>query len=74
MTVTPVDTVQYCSLCSLNPEMPPDVHGNMEQKDEGKMNPELKELEPPSPGTGLETYQTAVSLERGDVGKRTNHR
>ena len=25
VTVTPVDTVQHCSPCPLNPEMPPDV-------------------------------------------------
>ena len=42
-------------------------------KEEGRMNPELTELEPPSTGTGLET-RTAKSLERGDMGERTNHR
>ena len=55
VAVTPVDTVQYCSPCSLNPEMPSDVHVNMEEKDEGKMDPELKELESPSAGTAFET-------------------
>ena len=25
VTVTPVDTVQHCSSCTLNPDMPPDV-------------------------------------------------
>ena len=54
MTVTPVDTVQYCSSRPLNPELPSDVHAKMEEKDEGWMNPELKELEPPSAGTGFE--------------------
>ena len=54
MTVTPVDTVQHCSPCPLNPEMPPDVCMRLESN-EGKMDPELKELESPSPGTGLET-------------------
>ena len=55
VTVTPVDTVQYCSPRPLNTEIPSDVHVEMEEKDEGKMNPELKELEPPSAGTGLKT-------------------
>ena len=54
MTVTPVDTVQHCSPCLLNPEMPPDVCTRLESN-EGKMDPELKELESPSAGTGLET-------------------
>ena len=53
--VTPVDTVQYCRPCSLNPEMPSDVHVKMEEQDKGKMDPELKDLEPPSAGTDLET-------------------
>ena len=55
VTVTPVDTVQYCSPRPLNPEIPSDVHVKMEEKDEGKMDSELKKLEPPSAGTGLET-------------------
>ena len=55
MAVTPVDTVQYCSPRPLNPEISSDVHVKMEEKDESKMDPELKELEPPSAGTGLET-------------------
>ena len=54
-TVTPVDTVQYCSPRPLNPEIPSDVHVKREAKDEGKMDLELKELEPPSAGKGLET-------------------
>ena len=54
MTVTPVDSVQHCSLCPLNPEMPPDVCMRLESN-EGKMDPELKELESPSADTGLET-------------------
>ena len=37
------------------------------------MGPELKELESPSAGTGLET-PGQVSPQRGDMGKRTNHR
>ena len=54
MTVTPVDTVQHCSPCPLNPEMPPDVYMRLESN-EGKVDPELKELESPSAGTDLET-------------------
>ena len=55
VTVTPVDTVQYCSPRPLNPEIPSDVHVKMEEKDEGRMNPEREELESPSAGTGFET-------------------
>ena len=51
--VTPVDTVQHCSPCPLNPEMPPDICMRLESN-EGKMDPELKELESPSASTGLE--------------------
>ena len=54
VTVTPVDTVQHCSPCSPNPDMPSDVYFRLESS-EGKMGPELKELESPSAGTGLET-------------------
>ena len=54
VTVTPVDTVLYCSPRPLNPEILSDVHVKMEEKDEGKMDPELKELEPPSVGADLE--------------------
>ena len=54
MTVPPVSTVQHCIPQSLNPEIPPDVCISLESN-EGKMDPELKELEPTSAGTGLET-------------------
>ena len=54
VTVTPVGTVQHCSPCPFSPEMPPDVCLRLESN-EGKMDPELKELESPSAGTGLET-------------------
>ena len=54
VTVTPVSTAQHCIPHSLNPEMPPDVFISLENN-EGKMDPELTELEPPSAGTGLET-------------------
>ena len=54
VTVTPVDTVQYCSPCSPDPELSPYVCVNLENA-EGKMGPELEELESPSAGTGLKT-------------------
>ena len=53
MTFTPVDTAQHCSPCPLNPEMPADVLMRLESN-EGKMDPELKELELPLAGTDLE--------------------
>ena len=54
MTVTPVNTVQHCSPCPLDPEPSSSVYVKLESS-EGKMGPELKELESPSAGTGLET-------------------
>ena len=54
VTVTPDDTVQHCSPCSPNHDMPSDVCFMLESS-EGKMGPELKEFESPSAGTGLET-------------------
>ena len=54
VTVTPVDTVQHCSPCPLDPEPSSSVYVKLESS-EGKMGPELKELESPSAGTGLET-------------------
>ena len=54
MTVTPVSIVQHCIPRSLNPEIPSDVHVNMEEKDQDWMNPERDELESSSAGTGLE--------------------
>ena len=50
-----VYTVQHCSPCSLNPETPSDVHVKMEEKGEGKTDPELKEFKSSSAGTGFET-------------------
>ena len=55
VTDTPVSTAQHCIPRSLNPKIPSDVYVSMEEKDEGKINPELTELEPPSAGTGIET-------------------
>ena len=54
MTVTPDDTVQHCSPCSPNPDMPSDVCFKL-KSNKGKMDPERGELESPSAGTGLET-------------------
>ena len=54
VTVTPVDTAQHCSPCPLNPGMPPDVCFKLESN-EGKMDPDIMELESPSAGTSLET-------------------
>ena len=54
MTVTPVDTVQYCSPSPQTPEPSPVVCINLENN-EGSMNPEQGELERSSAGTGLET-------------------
>ena len=55
VTVTPLSTVQHCIPRPLNPETPSGVYVSMEEKGEGRMNPEPTELEPPSAGTGLET-------------------
>ena len=72
VTVTSDDTVQYCSPCSPNPDMPSDVCIEL-KSNSGKMDPERGELESPSAGTGLETPGQQCP-ERGDVGPRTNHR
>ena len=54
VTVTPVDTVQYCSPSSQTLEPPLNICVNLENN-EGKMDPELKELKSSSTGTGFET-------------------
>ena len=54
VTVTPVDTVQYCSPSPQTPEPSPDVFVKLETN-EGRMGPGQGELEPPSAGTGLAT-------------------
>ena len=54
VTVTRVNTVQHSSLCPLDPEPSPSINVELENA-EGKMGPELEELEPPSADTGLET-------------------
>ena len=55
VAVPPVSTTHRSIPRSLNPETPSHVYVSMEEKEEGRMNPELTELEPPSAGTGLET-------------------
>ena len=54
VTVTPVDAVRYCSLSPQTPEPLSSVCVKLENN-EGKMDPERGELEPPSAGTDLET-------------------
>ena len=49
-----VDPVQHSSPYPLDPEPSPDVCVNLEHN-EGRMDPELEELESPSAGTGLKT-------------------
>ena len=56
MTVTPVDTVQYRSPSPQNPEPSQDVCVNLENN-EGRMDPERGELEPPSAGAGTPGQQ-----------------
>ena len=54
VTVTPVDTVQHCSPCPLDPEPSPDVCVKL-GSNEGRMDLERGELKSSSAGTGLET-------------------
>ena len=54
VTVTPVDTVQYCNPSPQTPKPSPDVCVNLENS-KGRIDPERGELEPPSAGTGLKT-------------------
>ena len=54
VTVTPIDTVQYCTPSPQIPEPSPNVCFELENN-EGKMDPEQGELESSSTGTGLET-------------------
>ena len=54
VTVTLVDTVQHCSPCPPNPDMPSDVCLKFKSI-ERKMDPEQGELESSSAGRGLET-------------------
>ena len=54
VTVTPVGTVQYCSLSPQTPESSSSVCVQLESK-VGRMDPERGELKSSSAGTGLET-------------------
>ena len=54
MIVTSIGTVQHCSLCSPNPDMPSSVYVELENS-EAKMGPERDELKLSSAGTGFET-------------------
>ena len=64
VTVTPVDTVHYCSPSPRTPEPSPDVCVSLENN-EGRMDPEQGELEPPSAGTGLETPEQQCPPNEG---------
>ena len=64
VTVTPVDTVQYCSPSPQTPEPSPKACYKLENN-EGRMDPERGELEPPSAGTGLERPDSSVLRTRG---------
>ena len=57
VTVTPVDTVQYYipRSPSSEPSFDACVYVEMEEKDEGTMDPERDQLKPPSASTGFET-------------------
>ena len=72
VAVTPDDTVQHCSPCSPNPDMPSDVCFKL-KSNEGKMYPERGELESPSAGAGLETPGQQRPLNEGtrDKGRTT---
>ena len=72
VTVTPIGTVQHSSPYPLDPEMPADVCMRLESS-EGKTGPELKELESPSVGTGLETPGQQCP-PNGGMRDRTNYR
>ena len=54
VSVTPDDTVQHCSPCSPNSDIPTSVCVKLENN-EGKVDPEQGELKSSSAGTGLET-------------------
>ena len=54
VTVTLVDTVQHCSPCSPNPDVPSSVDVELGNS-EAKMGPELEEFESSPTGTGFET-------------------
>ena len=72
VTITPVDTVQHCSPCPLDPEPSPDVCVKLENN-QGRMDPERGELEPPSAGTGLVTPRQQCPPNEGtwETGRTT---
>ena len=55
VTVAPVDTAQYCSPRPPSPEISFGARVYLEKNEEGRMDPEPDQLEPPSAGTGFET-------------------
>ena len=67
VTVAPIDTAQYCSPRSLISEISSDVRVFMEKNEEGRMDKESDQLEPPSAGTCFETpgQQCLPSWETG---------
>ena len=69
VTVTPVDTVQYCSPSPQTPEPLTDVCVHLENN-ERRMDPERGELEPPSAGTGFETHGQQCPPNEGTWEKR----
>ena len=72
VNVMPADTVQYCSPSPQTPEPSPEVCVYLESN-EGRMDPERGELEPPSAGRGLETPGQQCSSNEGTWKKgRTN--
>ena len=64
MTVKPVGTVQHCSPCTPNPDMPSGVYFRLENT-EGEMDPRLKEPKSSSAGTGLNTPGQQCPLNEG---------
>ena len=72
VTVTQVDTVQHSSPCPLDPEPSSSVYVKLENI-EGKMVPEMEELESPSAGTGLQTLGQQCPPNEGtwDQGRTT---
>ena len=69
VTVTPVDTVQYCSPSPQTPEPSPDVCVKLENN-ERRMDSERGELEPPSAGTDFETPGQQCPPNEGTWEKR----
>ena len=72
MTVTPDDTVQHCSPCSPNPDMPSNVCFKLKSI-KGKMDSERGDLESPPAGTGHKTPGQQCSPNEGiwETGRTT---